>query len=155
MNSYLLKIVKSSRQFISQILFFWIGLLFISPLFGIHIHHEVNPSNKELSTIVHSYFGLNHESSHQPESSPPQPLYDHISPYGISSDLGEWDSNLVYDTIFIFFLLPILVTVSFAFIIFLIQVNLLNKIENPSHVFNKKSYRTFCLLNHLPPPSIV
>lgn len=155
MESSLLNIVMATKQFISKILIFWLGLLFISPLFGIHIHHSLNSSNKELSTIVHSSLGSNHESSHQTDSSPPQPLYDHIAPNGITSDLGDWDSNLVYDAIFIFMLLPLLLSLSFTFILSLYQFFISNDFEISSFLTQKKSYRSFCLLNLLPPPSIV
>jgi len=137
----------------SSFLVIWFGLIFISPLFGIHLHHSTHPNQKEV-TLIHSYYESDHSTTSQPDESEAQSLFEHISPYGITSDLGDWDAGLVFDISF-FFLFPFLIIIIFTNAI--IQISTLDLTATTkyfslkSHIY-KKSYLYFCLFCHIPPP---
>ncbi|MCG9874781.1 MAG: hypothetical protein MH321_08350 [Leptospiraceae bacterium] len=143
--------MSSKLTILSGFLGIWFGLIFISPLFGIHLHHSLLSNNTEVA-VIHSYYESDHASTSQAEESEAQTLFEHISPYGITSDLGDWDGDLVYDIA-----LLILVFLScIAYSIFkLDRIEILVSKERYSKIlfFSRKSYLNFCLLNHLPPPS--
>lgn len=68
-------------------------MILLSPLLGIHIHHEVNSSGNQ--SIIHSYLWEDHNTDHPPVSTPPESLPEHISSSGMAGDLGSWDIGIV------------------------------------------------------------
>jgi hypothetical protein len=69
----------------------WITLIFLSPGFGIHVHHKTNQDKDSGRILIHSYFFTEHEETHEPVQSPPESLADHLTSFGLSTDAEGWD----------------------------------------------------------------
>lgn len=70
-----------------------LAVILVSPLFGVHIHHEADSQGNR--SVIHSYYFESHDSHHPPVDSPPESLPEHLGSAGLSEDLGSWDSGLV------------------------------------------------------------
>lgn len=147
-------IVRFKLPFLSGFLGIWFGLIFISPLFGIHLHHSLQSQSTEV-TVIHSYYEKDHSNSSQPNESEAQTLFEHISPYGITSDLGDWDGDIVYNITLLFLVFLLFFCIAYS-ILNLENLEILIPKETFSKIlfFSRKSYLNFCLLNHLPPPKL-
>lgn len=141
--------------------------IFISPIAGIHIHHEVDASGN--LTIIHSYLFEEHDANHPPVDTPPESLPEHLTSTGMAEDLGGWDT-LLYTLVTLGFLallvywLPVYKRYSFLFSEPLPMGKSPTKIRitllfNRLHMFDAQRYSHYLnskgtiRLNFLPPPS--
>lgn len=66
--------------------------IFLSPAFGIHLHHDTDEFGNH--SVIHSYFFENHDSAHPPTDTPPETLPEHLTTSGMAEDMGGWDTGL-------------------------------------------------------------
>ncbi|MCC5814408.1 MAG: hypothetical protein JJT78_06605 [Leptospira sp.] len=154
-----------SKKGVARFLFFLLISIFISPLLGIHIHHEVDFNGNK--SVIHSYFFEDHDTHHPPVSSQPESLPEHISSGGVSVDMGSWDMGLVISNVETIRLTYVLM-ISLLLTIFLSNSVLL-LIQELAHSFQIKLFNFSQILNvpiqfnncyvvdfsffYLPPPS--